>query len=65
MRDRFTQGTCPVTTAQEMLGLQGLFGPSTIIAAIAAISWVISIVLARKEIWPPGERYRPKFATVW
>ena len=36
--------------------------PTTI---VAALSWLISIFLARKEIWPPGERYRPKFATVW
>ena len=65
-RNRFTQGSCRVITVQEVFGLQGLNGaPSTVIAAIAVISWVISIVLARKEIWPPGERYRPRFATVW
>ena len=65
-RNRFTQGCCKIVTAQEMLGLQGLISvPSIVIAAIALILWVISIVLAKKEIWPPGERYRPKFATVW
>ncbi|KAF9653398.1 hypothetical protein BDM02DRAFT_1909617 [Thelephora ganbajun] len=37
--------------------------PSTIIGPIAAFSWLISIVLAGKEVWPPEERYRPKFAT--
>ena len=62
----FAQASCKVLTAQEVFGLQGLIGaPSVVIAAIAVTSWIVSIVLARKEIWPPGERYRPKFATVW
>ena len=65
-RNHFTQGSCKVQTAQEAFGLEGLNGaPFVVIVAIAAISWVISIVLARKEIWPPGERYRPKLVTVW
>ena len=63
--DRFAQGSCKILTTQEMLALRGLYGPTIFIAAVAVLSWVISIVLARKEIWPPGERYRPKFATVW
>jgi hypothetical protein len=46
--------------------LWGFFwNPWLIPALLAAFSWIISIVLARKEIWPPGERYRPKFFTVW
>jgi len=62
---RFTQGSCRTRTAQEVL-LRGLIGaPSVVISALAIISWSISIVLARKEIWPPGERYRPKVSTVW
>ena len=65
-RDNFAQGSCKVETVQEVLGLQGLDGaPPVIIALIAATSWLISIVRARKDIWPPGERYRPKFGTVW
>jgi len=65
-RARFTQGSCRTKTAQEVLVLQGLVGaPSVVISVVAMISWIISIVLARKEIWPPGERYRPKFSTVW
>ena len=40
------------------------FGPGWIVVAFAAaISWVISIILARKEIWPEG--YRPNFVKVW
>ena len=30
-----------------------------------ALLWLVSILSARKEIWPPGERYLPKFVTVW
>lgn len=62
---RFAQGSCKTITAQEALGLQGFTGPPIIIAVIAVFSWIISIVVARKEIWPPGEPYRPKFVTVW
>jgi hypothetical protein len=62
----FTQGSCYTLTAQEIFILQGPYVlPPFCIAIIAALSWAISIVLARKEIWPPGERYRPKFVTVW
>ena len=65
-RGRFTQGSCRTLTAQEILGLRGLIGPGSVItSAVAVISWAVSIVLARKEIWPPGERYRPKFSAVW
>jgi len=42
-----------------------LCGPLVPVAIVVALSWLISIFLARKEIWPPGERYQPKFATVW
>ena len=39
--------------------------PWAFVATVAAFSWLVSILSARKEIWPPGERYRPKFVTVW
>jgi len=67
-RHRFSQGSCSTITAQEVFGLQwAMIGgiPYAAIAGVTLLSWVISIVRARKEIWPPGERYRPKFATVW
>ena len=64
-RRRYTQGSCDVITGQEVFILQGLNGPPYVIAIVSALSWAVSIVLARKEIWPPGERYRPKFVTVW
>jgi hypothetical protein len=63
-QNRFAQGYCGVITAQEMLGLGGS-SSALFIGIIPAISWLISIVLARKEIWPSGERYRPRFITVW
>jgi len=74
--NRFTQKSCGTRTMQEIfalvvlnprtLGPEWLFSsPWFILAIIAAFSWFVSIVLARKEIWPPGERYRPKFVTVW
>ena len=72
----FAQRSCDTRTMQEIfvlvvlnpraLGPDWLFlSPWFILAIIAAFSWLISIVLARNEIWPPGERYRPKFVTVW
>jgi len=63
---RFTQGSCGTKTAQEVLFLRGLTGaPSIVVLTLAVISWAVSIVLARKDIWPPGERYRPRISTVW
>jgi hypothetical protein len=32
---------------------------------IVIIAWVFAIVRKRKEIWPPGEPYRPRFGRVW
>ena len=43
-----------------MFGIVFLYGT----AAFPAF-WLVCIILARKEIWPPGERYRPKVFTVW
>jgi len=65
-RSHFAQASCKTETAQETLALRGFIGaPSVVIAALAVISWTVSIVLARREIWPPGGGYRPNFATVW
>lgn len=63
MSDRFFQASCDPTSISDVLSA-GFIG-SSLVAAVAALSWLISIFLARKEIWPPGERYRPRFATVW
>jgi hypothetical protein len=63
---RFAQASCMPMTVLQVFARQGpLVFPPLCIAAAAVLSWVISIALARKEIWPPGERYRPKFITVW
>ena len=64
-RDHFLQKSCLGVTAQEIFGLEGFIGPPTFIGAVAVLLWPVSIVLARKEIWPPGERYKPKFTKVW
>ena len=66
-RDRFSQSSCDsqAFTEQIVFIYMALFGVLFAPAVVPAPLWVISIVLARKKIWPPGERYRPKFATVW
>ena len=42
-----------------------IWNPWMVVIAVAVPLWLISILSARKEIWPPGERYRPKFVMVW
>ena len=65
-KGHFTQESCSTITARGVLEIGGVINaPSVVIAVIAALSWFVSIMLVRKEIWPPGERYRPKFVTVW
>ena len=76
-QNRFSQGSCSTATVQGVFvlvalnprGLPGLewipMNPWFSFAIIAAFSWLVSIVLARKEIWPPGERYRLKVVTIW
>lgn len=32
---------------------------------VIVIAWVVAIVLRRKEIWPPGQPWRPRFGKVW
>ena len=75
-KNNFTQKSCLPSTMQELffqvtlnpqeIGPVLIFlSPWFILTVIATFSWFISIVLVRKEIWPPGERYRPNFDTVW
>ena len=75
-KDNFTQKSCLSGTVQEV-SLRGVLNPGEIgllwfflnpgifLGIIAALSWFVAIALRRKEIWPSGERYRPKFVTVW
>jgi hypothetical protein len=35
------------------------------IPILIVFAWVVAILRRRKEIWPPGEPYRPKFGKVW
>jgi hypothetical protein len=32
---------------------------------LTIVAWVVCIVRRRKDIWPRGERYRPRFRAVW
>ena len=32
---------------------------------LVIVAWVFAIIRRRKEIWPPGEPYRPRFGRVW
>jgi len=32
---------------------------------LTTLAWTIAIILQRKNIWPTGERYRPRFRKVW
>jgi len=32
---------------------------------LIAVAWAVAITRRRKEIWPPGEPYRPRFGKVW
>ena len=32
---------------------------------IMIAAWIIAILRRKKEIWPPGEPYRPRFIKVW
>lgn len=35
------------------------------IPILIAIAWVVAIIRRRKEIWPPGKPWRPRFGKVW
>jgi hypothetical protein len=36
-----------------------------LIPIILVVAWIVAIVRRRKEIWPPGEPWRPRFGKVW
>ena len=36
-----------------------------LIPILIAIAWVVAIIRRRKEIWPPGQPWRPRFGKVW
>ena len=73
MAKRFSQGSCGAITIHDIFHWWATFTPQEfftwnpwiIIPIVAVLSWIVSIFLARKEIWLPGERYQPKFTTVW
>lgn len=36
-----------------------------LIPIVVVIAWIVAIVRRRKEIWPPGQPWRPRFGKVW
>jgi len=78
--DRFAQASCKNTSVIESFFLivpllfmgvgatAGLIYPVvlfTLIMLSMIVTWIVAIYLRRKEIWPPGEPYRPRFVKVW
>lgn len=52
------------------LALNGAAGIFVLFMVLAipifiVIAWIVAIIRRRKEIWPPGKPYRPRFAKVW
>ena len=77
---KFAQDSCRGSTIAEgvFLGAPFLFawalaatGSAGVLVAflmipiLIIIAWVVVIIRRRKEIWPPGEPYRPRFGKVW
>ena len=50
-------------TANEHLAYPLVLFLIPMLSMIAA--WVIAIYLRKREIWPPGQPYRPRFIKVW
>ncbi|KAK7683465.1 hypothetical protein QCA50_013299 [Cerrena zonata] len=42
-----------------------LFFPIVGIFSLIVLSWIIAIILQRKTIWPPDERWQPRFGRTW
>ena len=79
-RAKFSQDSCRGSTIAEGVFLGAPFIFAYALAATGAagvlvlfltipilviLAWVIVIVRRKKEIWPPGEPYRPRFGKVW
>jgi len=77
---KFSQDTCRGGSIAEAVFLgapfvfiwamatNGFVGIATALLAppiIVIVAWIFAIFWKRKEIWPPGERYRPRFGKVW
>ncbi|KAF9781525.1 hypothetical protein BJ322DRAFT_1076724 [Thelephora terrestris] len=77
---KFTQDSCRWDTVAENFFLGSPFVWAVALArsksfgdlvaflalpVIVIVAWVFAIVRKRKEIWPPGELYRPRFGRVW
>ena len=78
--ERFAQASCKGRSVMETFFLVlpfvyiaafaavGVVFPAIVFAlplVIMIIAWTIAILLRKKEIWPPGEPYRPRFVKVW
>ena len=78
--NRFAQASCKGRSVMDFFYLfvpflyigvyasLGIAYPAVIFAVpfvMVIASWAIAISLRKKEIWPPGEPYRPRFIKVW
>lgn len=78
--DRFAQASCTGRSVMEFFFLIvpfiyiAVYTSERIVYPLILFSlpvllmvtaWIIAICLRRKEIWPPGEPYRPRFVKVW
>jgi len=78
--DRFSQASCKGRSVMETFYLivpflyidaaafYGIIYPAFLFTfpfVIMIAAWITAILLRRKEIWPPGEPYRPRFVKVW
>ena len=73
--NRFAQASCKGRSVMDFFYLFvpflyiGVYTHPAVIFAIpfvmAIASWAIAISLRKKDIWPPGEPYRPRFIKFW
>lgn len=79
-RAKFAQDSCRGSTIAEGIflgapfvfawalaatGSAGVLVLFLMIPILVVVAWIAVIIRRRKEIWPPGEPYRPRFGKVW
>jgi len=78
--DRFAQASCKGRSVMEFFYLIvpfiyiGVYASDGVVFPLILflipvlsmiVAWITAIYFRRKEIWPPGEPYRPHFVKVW
>ena len=51
--------------ALAVTGSAGVLVAFLMIPILVVVAWIAVIIRRRKEIWPPGKPYRPRFGKVW